>query len=49
MANFVFSGIARFAKRLISLQGWVAEWFKAPVLKAAQARPVSSVSVRKRP
>jgi hypothetical protein len=33
VANFVFSGAERFAKRLIFVSGWVAEWFKAPVLK----------------
>jgi len=37
-ANFGFSGTWRFAKCLISLSGWVAEWFKAPVLKAALHR-----------
>src|SRR3954462_11603559 len=31
--NFGFADVGRFAKRLISLSGWVAEWFKAPVLK----------------
>lgn len=33
-ANFGFSAAEPLAKCLISLSGWVAEWFKAPVLKA---------------
>jgi hypothetical protein len=39
VASFRFPGLGRFAKRLISLSGWVAEWFKAPVLKADFTHP----------
>ena len=32
-ANYGFWRAACFRKRLIFQHGWVAEWFKAPVLK----------------
>ena len=40
-----FSSLWRFAKRLQSLSRWVAEWFKAPVLKAAYVLPAGDPQV----
>ena len=47
--NFRLSGAPHHAKRLILLNGWVAEWFKAPVLKdgaGCPCRPLRSRRVR---
>jgi hypothetical protein len=48
-ANFLFSVPRRFANRLVCNDGWVAEWFKAPVLKAEHGRPEPYRNIPTRP
>ena len=44
-ANFRLSGALHHDKHLILLNGWVAEWFKAPVLKTGAGLFVLSLAV----